>query len=77
MSKKNLTVTVARVERGPRSPMGNPSFVFHTDAGVFMTRKDAQCGYVVDNDFPVDEKISREVTLELNGHNRITGWQLS
>ena len=47
MSKKNLTVTVTRVERGPRSPMGNPSFIFHTDAGVFMTRKDAQCGYVV------------------------------
>ena len=76
MSKKNLTVTVTRVERGPRSPMGNPSFIFHTDAGVFMTRKDAQCGYVVDNDFPVDEKLDREVTLELNGHNRVTGWYL-
>lgn len=75
MSEKNVTVT--RVERGPRSPMGNPSFIFHTDAGVFMTRKDAQCGYTVENDFRVDEKLDREVTLKLNGHNRITGWELS
>lgn len=75
MDKHTEQVTVLRAKRAG-SAGGSPVWEIHTDKGVYLTAKQAQCAYTVDNDFRSDEPVNIPVTLELDKSGRVTGWTL-
>lgn len=76
MSKHaDISVTVYRVTRGNVSSMGNPSYVFHTDYGKYKTQTNSGAAYELENDFPVNETIDREVTLIITPAGRVVDWK--
>jgi hypothetical protein len=57
---QHTVVTVYRVERGPVSTYGNPSFVFKTDSGDYRTQTDSGMAYGLENDWQVNTGRYRE-----------------
>lgn len=76
MSKTTeITVTVYNVKRGPVSTMGNPSYIFNTNQGPYRTQSNNGAAYALENDFPINETLDREITLTITPAGRVITWK--
>ena len=77
MSKTTeITVTVYNVKRGPVSTMGNPSYIFNTNHGHYLTTSINGAAYGLENDFQINTTLDREITLTITPAGRVTGWEI-
>jgi hypothetical protein len=79
MTKKNeISVTIYHVTRGPVSGLGNPSYNFHTDRGVFRTQANLGAAYALENTFQVGAyALDIPATLTTTAAGRVTSWTVA